>query len=169
MSSTEAMHRALTGVVSRGDFVVPPYPAVALRLQRLLAKDTYGIGDVADIIAADAALATSVLAVANSALVGGAAPITSLSRAVNRLGARTVGAIAVASGIGAASLNTGVLLEVRFRVWRRGMTCALACQKLAKHFWPGCCTASVAPSPSRRSSSCSRPISRRGRSRCKSG
>jgi HD-like signal output (HDOD) protein len=131
MSSTEAMHRALTGVVSRGDFVVPPYPAVAMRLQRLLARDTYGITEVADVIAADAALAASVLAVANSALVGGTAAITSLSRAVNRLGARTVGAIAVASGIGAASLSNGVLLEVKFRVWRRGMTCALACQKLS--------------------------------------
>ena len=37
MSNTEAMQRALTDVVSRGDFTVPPYPAVALRLQRLLA------------------------------------------------------------------------------------------------------------------------------------
>src|SRR6478752_2243152 len=131
MSNTEAMHRALTGVVSRGDFVVPPYPAVALRLQRLLARDGYGIGEVADIIAADASLATSVLAVANSALLSGAAPITNLGRAVNRLGARTVGAIAVASGIGGTSLSSGVLLEVRYRVWRRGMTCALACQKLS--------------------------------------
>ncbi|HYP89610.1 MAG TPA: HDOD domain-containing protein, partial [Polyangiaceae bacterium] len=100
-------------------------------LQRLLARDGYGIGEVADIIAADAALATSVLAVANSALLSGAAPITNLGRAVNRLGARTVGAIAVASGIGGTSLSSGVLLEVRFRVWRRGMTCALACQKLS--------------------------------------
>jgi HD-like signal output (HDOD) protein len=131
MSSTEAMHRALTAVVSRGDFVVPPYPAVALRLQRLLTRDGYGVGEVADVIAADASLATSVLAVANSALSAGAAPITSLSRAVNRLGARTVGAIAVASSVGASMLSSGVLLEVRFRVWRRGMTCALACQKLA--------------------------------------
>lgn len=131
MSSTEAMHRALAAVVSRGDFVVPPYPAVALRLQRLLARDGYGVGEVADVIAADAPLATSVLAVANSALLGGAAPITSLSRAVNRLGARTVGAIAVASSVGAGMLSSGVLLEVRFRVWRRSMTCALACQKLA--------------------------------------
>lgn len=131
MSSTEAMHRALSAVVSRGDFVVPPYPAVALRLQRLLTRDGYGVGEVADVIAADAALATSVLAVANSALSAGAAPVTSLSRAVNRLGARTVGAIAVATSVGASMLSSGVLLEVRFRVWRRGMTCALACQKLA--------------------------------------
>jgi len=131
MSSTEAMHRALTGVVASGDFVVPPYPAVALRLQRLLARDGYAVGEVAEIIATDAALATSVLAVANSALLGGAVPITSLNRAVNRLGARTVGAIAVASSVGSSMLASGVLLEVRYRVWRRGMTCALTCQKLA--------------------------------------
>jgi hypothetical protein len=72
-----------------------------------------------------------VLAVANSALLGGATPITSLSRAVNRLGARTVGAIAVASSVGASMLSSGVLFEVRYRVWRRGMTCALACQKFS--------------------------------------
>jgi HD-like signal output (HDOD) protein len=130
MSNTEAMQRALTDVVSRGDFTVPPYPAVALRLQRLLARDGYGVGEVADVIAADAALAATVLAAANSALLGAAGPITSLSRAVNRLGARTIGSIAVACGMGAVAVTSGVLLDVKFRVWRRGMSCALACQKL---------------------------------------
>ena len=67
MSNTEAMQRALTDVVSRGDFVVPPYPAVALRLQRLLAREGYGVAEVAEVLAADAALATTVLAAANSA------------------------------------------------------------------------------------------------------
>jgi HD-like signal output (HDOD) protein len=130
MGNSEAMERALTDVVSRGDFVVPPYPAVAMRLQRLLAKDSYGVAEIADVIAADAALAATVLAAANSALLGGSTPISSLSRAVNRLGARTVGAIAVASGVGAVTVTTGVLLDVKARVWRRCMTCALACQKL---------------------------------------
>jgi HD-like signal output (HDOD) protein len=131
MSNTEAMQRALTEVVSRGDFTVPPYPAVAMRLQRLLAREGYGVGEVAEIVGADAALATTVLAAANSALLSAASAITSVSRAVNRLGARTVGSIAMASGVGAAALSTGVLFDVKFRVWRRGMTCALACQKLA--------------------------------------
>jgi HD-like signal output (HDOD) protein len=130
MSNTQAMERALTDVVSRGDFTVPPYPAVALRLQRLLARDGYGVGDVAEVIAADAALATRVLAAANSALLGGGAPITTLSRAVNRLGARTVGSIALASGVGAVATSSGVLLDVKFRVWRRSLTCALSAQKL---------------------------------------
>ncbi len=130
MSNTEAMQRALTDVVSRGDFVVPPYPAVALRLQRLLAREGYGVGEVADVLAADAALAATVLAAANSALLGTGGAITSLSRAVNRLGARAVGSIAIASGVGAVAVTTGVLQDVRFRVWRRSMTCALTCQKL---------------------------------------
>ena len=37
----------------------------------------------------------------------------------------------MASGVGAVALSTGVLYDVKFRVWRRGITCALACQKLA--------------------------------------
>lgn len=131
MSNIEAMRRALTDVVSKGDFSVPPYPAVAMRLQRVLARDNYAIADVADVVATDAPLAATVLAAANSALIAGAAPITSLSRAVNRLGARTVGSIALASGVGALVTSSGVLHDVKFRVWRRGITCALACQKLA--------------------------------------
>lgn len=131
MSNIEAMRRALTDVVSKGDFSVPPYPAVAMRLQRVLGRDNYAIADVADVVATDAPLAATVLAAANSALLAGAAPITSLSRAVNRLGARTVGSIALASGVGALATSSGVLHDVKFRVWRRGITCALACQKLA--------------------------------------
>ncbi len=131
MSSAEAMQRALTEVVSRGDFVVPPYPGVALRLQRLLAREGYGVGEVADVVGADAALAANVLAAANSAQFGAGSAITSVSRAVNRLGARTVGSIAIAAGVGQVATTSGVLHDVRFRVWRRSLTCALACQKLA--------------------------------------
>jgi HD-like signal output (HDOD) protein len=131
MSNTEAMQRALTDVVSKGNFVVPPYPAVAMRLQRVLSRDAYALGEVAEIVSADAPLAATVLAAANSAMNAGSSPITSLSRAVNRLGARTVGSIALASGVGAVALAAGVLSDVKFRVWRRGITCALACQKLA--------------------------------------
>jgi HDOD domain len=75
-------------------------------------------------------LAATVLAAANSALFGATAPITSLNRAVNRLGARTVGSIAVATGVGASAVTPGVLQDVKFRVWRRSITCALTCQKL---------------------------------------
>lgn len=131
MSGLGLIGDALAEVVLQGDFTVPPYPAVAVRLQRLLASDCYSAADVADILATDAALATTILATANSAAHGSGVPITSLSRAVNRLGARTVGAIAVASGISSTAVASGLLLDVKYRVWRRTMTGALIAQKLA--------------------------------------
>jgi HD-like signal output (HDOD) protein len=118
-------------VVARGDFQVPPYPAVALRLQRILARQNYGLAEVAETIAADPALAAKVLGVANSALYRGGEDITSLPRAVNRLGARVVSAVAVAASIGTSATQAGALFDVKYRVWRRSITCALACQKLA--------------------------------------
>ena len=130
MSSASTLPRALEDLVAQGNFSVPAYPAVALRLQRLLARDSYGTHEVTNILAADAGLAATVLAAANSGLHGAGSPITSLSGAVNRLGARTVGSIALASGVGAVATSNGPLQDVKFRVWRRTMTCALACQKL---------------------------------------
>jgi hypothetical protein len=44
----------------------------------LLARDGYGVAEVADTVGADAALATTVLAAANSALLSAASPITSI-------------------------------------------------------------------------------------------
>ena len=129
--SPEALRTALGEVVARGDFQVPPYPAVALRLQRILARPNYALAEVADTIAADPVLAARVLAVVNSALYRAAEDITSLPRAVNRLGARAVSSLAFAVGVGASATQAGALFDVKYRVWRRSITCALACQKLA--------------------------------------
>jgi len=76
--SPEELRTALNEVVVRGDFQVPPYPAVALRLQRIFAKQNYGIAEVSDTIAADPALAARVLGVVNSPLYRGNDEITSL-------------------------------------------------------------------------------------------
>jgi HD-like signal output (HDOD) protein len=122
---------ALGEIVARGDFQVPPYPAVALRLQRILAKPGYGLAEVADTIAADPALAARVLGIANSALYRAPEEITSLPRAVNRLGVRSVSSLALAAGLGDTAMQAGALFDVKYRVWRRSVTCALACQKLA--------------------------------------
>jgi HD-like signal output (HDOD) protein len=123
---------ALADIVARGDFAVPPYPAVALRLQRTLARRNHSLGEVADALSADPALAARVLSVANSPLYRGTSDITTVARAVNRLGTRTVASIALAAGIGATAMQAGVLFDVKYRVWRRSVTCALACQKLAQ-------------------------------------
>jgi HD-like signal output (HDOD) protein len=129
--ASDTLRQALADIVARGDFAVPPYPAVALRLQRVLARDNYPIHEVADAISADPALAARVLGTANSALYRATEEITTLPRAVNRLGARVLGSIAVAAGVGDSVNQPGVLFDVKYRVWRRTLTAALACQKLA--------------------------------------
>jgi HD-like signal output (HDOD) protein len=130
--SPDALRAALAEVVAKGDFQVPPYPAVALRLQRIVSRPNYGLGEVSDTIAADPALAALILSVVNSALYRASEDITSLPRAVNRLGARVVSALAVAAGIGSGATQAGTLFDVKYRAWRRSVTCALACQKLAR-------------------------------------
>jgi len=118
-------------VVERGDFIVPPYPAAAMRLRALIESDKFGLSQIADAAAADAALAAALLRIANSpAYRGDGPPLTTLLRAVNRLGARAVSSLALAAGVGTAALAPGPLADLKYRVWRRSITCALAAQRL---------------------------------------
>jgi len=129
--SPDDLGKRLDEQVARGDFQVPPYPAVALKLQRIFSRENYGVGEIADTISADPALAARILGLANTALYRASEEITTLPRAVNRLGARVVSALALAAGLGGSAMHPGVLFDVKYRVWRRSVTAALACQKLA--------------------------------------
>lgn len=132
MSTSANLPRLLADVVARGDLVIPPYPAAALRLRRIVERDDFGLAEVADAAAADPALAAALLRVANSALYQSQGPvITTLGRAVHRLGARSVAAIATAAAVGSGATAPGPLIDVKYRVWRRSVTCALACQRFA--------------------------------------
>lgn len=124
--------RLLSELVSRGDLIVPPYPAVALRLRRLVETEDFSLSEVAEAASADSALAAALLRVANSSLYGPSpAPITNLARAVHRLGARAVASIATAATIGAGAVAAGPLIDVKYKVWHRSVTCALVCQRFA--------------------------------------
>lgn len=125
--------QSLEELVARGDFVVPPYPAAALKLRRLVESGSFGLAEVADAASSDPALAAALLRIANSPLYrGSGAAITSLGRAVHRLGARTVATMALTAGVGAAACADGPLIDVKYRAWRRSLTCALGCQWLAR-------------------------------------
>jgi HD-like signal output (HDOD) protein len=128
----DALLRKLEEVVERGDFVVPPYPAAAMRLRSLIESEKFGLAQIADAAAADPALAASLLRIANSPVYRGEGPpFTTLLRAVNRLGARSVSTLALAAGIGVAACAPGPLSDIKYRVWRRSITCALCAQKFA--------------------------------------
>jgi HD-like signal output (HDOD) protein len=124
------LSKQLDALVEHGELVVPPYPAAAMRLRALIESEKYGMSQIADAAAADAALAAALLRIANSAVYrGDGPPLTTLLRAVNRLGARAVSSLALAAGVGAAATAPGPLADVKYRVWRRSITCALAAQR----------------------------------------
>jgi HD-like signal output (HDOD) protein len=112
---------------------VPPYPAVAMRLQELLLGSAdYGAKDLVEIISADQALAASVLRYVNSPAMRPAAPITSLRTAVARLGKRDLLGLALAVGLGDAMLGRASgLLPLKRMVWRNALFCAELCHRLA--------------------------------------
>jgi hypothetical protein len=101
-----------------------------MRLRSLIESDKFGLSQIADAASADAALATALLRIANSPVYrGDGPPYTTLLRAVNRLGARAVSSLALAAGVGTAATSPGPLADVKYRVWRRSITCALAAQR----------------------------------------
>jgi len=123
---------AFTEAIARRDFAVPAYPAAALRLRRLIASDNYGVAQVCDVIAADPVLAATVLRLANSSVYRlEGSPITALGRAIHRIGVRSLATVATAAGVGAQACARGPLMDLKFAVWRRSVTTALICQKLA--------------------------------------
>ncbi len=122
---------AFTVAIKRRDFVVPAYPAAAFRLRRLMASDNYGVPQISEAVSSDPALAATVLRLANSPLYRpNGPPITALCRAIHRIGVRSLSTIATASGVGAQACARSPLLDLKYAVWRRAVTCALICQKL---------------------------------------
>jgi hypothetical protein len=101
-----------------------------MRLRALIEKDRYGLSQIADAVSADAALAAALMRIANSAVYqGDGPPLTTLPRAVNRLGARAVSSLALAAGLGSLATAPGPLADVKYRAWRRSITTALAAQR----------------------------------------
>src|SRR5690606_15286673 len=116
--SNDRLFRALSGVAQSGDFKVAAYPAVAFRLRQILANPNYELSELAESAYADPDLTAVLLKVANSAFYARKGPpITQLTDAVNRIGARSVSSIVLAASVSAAATLPGPLVDIKHRVW----------------------------------------------------
>src|SRR5215213_190460 len=107
------LDNALRDLIQRDVVPVPPYPAVAMRLQQLVAKGEYGSYDVAKIAVTDPVVTGYLLRAANAAAVRGTVKVASVSDAVGRLGAAEVVRIALAVSLGAEASRRGGLAPLR--------------------------------------------------------
>jgi HD-like signal output (HDOD) protein len=126
------LDEAIADLLARDAVELPPYPAVAMRVARLVRGGDFGLDELARLVASDQALATDLLRVANSAYHARGAPVASIPAAVARVGADELARLALASGLGAVALARGPLAALRRRAWHDGLSSAVLCRELAR-------------------------------------
>jgi HD-like signal output (HDOD) protein len=110
---------------------IPPYPAVAAKLQRIVGNPKHSLGEVVAVVASDPTLAASVLARASTAAASTGQRVTTLDQAVSRLGSDEVHRIALAASVGTAATAPGPLAALRRDTWRRALLASRIAQELA--------------------------------------
>ena len=125
MEDAKDLEALVVDLIKRDNVNIPPYPVVAMRLQRLVGEEDFGMGDLQRVIGGDPVLAATILRYANSAAFRGVTPTSTLEAAITRIGANEVCKIAIATSIGAHAIVTGCLSSLRRRYWRIAMTCAM--------------------------------------------
>jgi HD-like signal output (HDOD) protein len=123
---------SLEAHAQKGELAVPPYPAVALRVQEVMGRKGFGLGEVAELIGADAVLAADMLRCANSVMYRRDTPVIDLTQALTRIGVQQVMRLLLASGMAVHAQAVGPLVLLRRMAWIEGLAGAAVCQELAR-------------------------------------
>jgi putative nucleotidyltransferase with HDIG domain len=126
------LDQAIADLVARDDVDLPPYPAVALKIERLVGGGDYGLDELARLVQSDQALAADVLRCANSAAFLRGVPVASVPQAVARIGAGELSRIAFASALSGRALSAGPLSLLRRRIWHDAVASAILARELAR-------------------------------------
>ena len=113
---------------------LPPVPKVLAKLQPMLADLNTDVGDLAEVIRLERALAARILQVSNSAFVGLGARARSIEEAITLLGFREVRRL-MTIVIGMQIMEKPLPaygIEAK-TLWRHSIACGLAAEELARH------------------------------------
>jgi HD-like signal output (HDOD) protein len=110
---------------------LPPFPAVAMRVLKLLAREDVGMKELTREIQADLSLSAEVLTLANSVLFGFRSEIKNILQATALLGAERVKAIALTIAM-KTYLTKSFQIPALLACWRHSLACALIAEELAK-------------------------------------
>lgn len=114
----------------RGLRRLPPFPAVATKLLRLLSDDDIAVKQIVELIRADPALVSELMRVVNSPLYGFPARVGSIQSAVTLLGLQTVRGFALTMSM-KGFLHTALRLDLLRRIWRHCLACGMLCEELS--------------------------------------
>lgn len=116
---------------------LPSLPLVLRKIQRTIKNPNSSMGDIANAISQDPALASKAIRLVNSAYYGASQPVTSIKQAIIILGLQTVANIVTALGIIRIFPVKGednVFNHDDF--WKRSLTCGHIAEKIAKKIKP---------------------------------
>jgi HD-like signal output (HDOD) protein len=131
----DAVIRKLAIEVAAGDVRLPSLPDIAIKVQKVLDDPHAARSQIAQVIAADAALAARIMKLANSAFLNPtSAPITDLQRALTQMGHQLTRCSAVSFALQQMQLGSGgEALRPHVReIWRKGALVAAIAYVLAR-------------------------------------
>jgi putative nucleotidyltransferase with HDIG domain len=109
---------------------LPPFPPLALRIMRMVARTDVSMKELSDLISADQVFSSEILTIANSPLYSSSREITSILQATTLLGLERMKGLAVTVGV-RAYLGDWLSLPALRACWRHSIACALIAEKLA--------------------------------------
>lgn len=110
---------------------LPPFPAVATQLLRLVSDEDVQLTEVGKLIATDPVFAADVLQIANSALFGLRFQVKTIPHAIFVLGLERVKGISLTRALG-DYLSPALRIEALRRCWQHSLAGALLAEKLAR-------------------------------------
>jgi HD-like signal output (HDOD) protein len=129
----QSLHELIVEAIDSRDVKLPVFNPVALRLQQALKNDATNIKDIEKMVIEDQAMSSQILRVANAAFYRGLQPITTIGKAVIRLGIQQVANLAmVVSTQQICQKTSSELLVYQEKLWRHAVASAMGSQWLAK-------------------------------------
>ncbi|MFO1372456.1 MAG: HDOD domain-containing protein [Candidatus Competibacteraceae bacterium] len=129
----KSLHDLIVEIIAIRDIRLPIFNPVALRLQQALHRDDSKIADIEAMIIEDQALASQILRVANAAFYQGLQAITTIRKAIIRLGIQQVANLAmVVAQQQLYQTISGAFSSYQEQLWRHAFASALGCKWLAE-------------------------------------
>ncbi len=125
------LEQRLVQLISADKVKVPAYPAIAMQLKQLTQKEDINFDEIVQLVHEDQAIAATILRWANSAASGAGRVTSSIQQAVQRLGLKKIGQIAISAGLQETATASGPLDSLKFLLWRRAVLSSLLCHELA--------------------------------------
>ncbi len=130
---TRSLQDLFVEAVTSDKLQLPAFPGVALKLKRAIHDHTIRVSDLEALIVGDQALSSQILRVANSSFYKGLQKITTIQKAIIRLGIRQVATLAIgASQRSLYLVRTPQIKHYMERLWQHAFASGLGAQKLAQ-------------------------------------